>query len=501
MAKLALNSKLTRWICNFSLRQKLFSLIGLLSVGFVLVFVFSAYALYHTTETIQKVREQAQIRIEMATQVAFSIQKLNLSQAQLIATDDRASARAYAVEAIKSASLVEENLALLAQNIGSDDPLLTQLQENLFAIKDSRMQLIRLARANEDEAALALASEIEQNLLQIEVLSNGLINAQRIWVDDLIAEQTRMEFTQVFFFGIISAAIIVIVILFAVLIINLSIRQMHSLEDSMNLLARGDLTLKLEHGGDDEIGQMLNAMKSTVERLNLLVGNISTSATLLGNQAGRLEETSIIIQDSSTNLHQQVTQANEFANNMKHASEEAAAQLKDADDHAIETASTANQVAAEINETASNFRRFQNDLTQTVQATQELSSAAISVTEITNTIMGIAEQTNLLALNAAIEAARAGEQGRGFAVVADEVRQLATRADSASKEISELISSINQKIEHTVTILEKTTTDANSNIDRLQNVADSTSNNEERANNMRRQMNRAVEVISEQQQL
>jgi methyl-accepting chemotaxis protein len=135
----------------------------------------------------------------------------------------------------------------------------------------------------------------------------------------------------------------------------------------------------------------------------------------------------------------------------------------------------------------------------THEVTQKLAESAQAITEITKTIHDISGQTNLLALNAAIEAARAGEAGRGFAVVADEVRQLATHTSNATDNISQQIESIASDINVTVESLDKTTRTAQKNISDLKQIAQDSSLNSQQAEQMKASMESVVQHMDTQQ--
>ncbi len=201
----------------------------------------------------------------------------------------------------------------------------------------------------------------------------------------------------------------------------------------------GDLTRRLDEGSKDELGDLSRAFNRFVARVHEMVQHISSSTGQLGAAA---EEMSAITESSNEGIQRQRSETEQVATAMnqmtstvqevaRHASE-AAASAHSADEetrHGHEvvqaTVNAINALATEINQASDVIQRLEED--------------SQSIGTVLDVIRGIAEQTNLLALNAAIEAARAGEQGRGFAVVADEVRTLASRTQKSTEEINDMI--------------------------------------------------------------
>ena len=297
----------------------------------------------------------------------------------------------------------------------------------------------------------------------------------------------------------VVAISIAVSVALSLVLARFAVKPMFALESAMQALSEGDLRMQLETGSKDEVGRMVNAMSKTVMDLNSIVTNIYGGTETLSTQAESVAQTADGIHDVSTRLHGSVKGIKEDAEIVSSTTQGAVTELEEAAMKAQESADTSESMAHKINDTAVSFERFQENMEHTAQVTRELSKTADTITDITKTIRDISSQTNLLALNAAIEAARAGEQGRGFAVVADEVRQLASRTEDATSEISGLVETISSSVGNAVHMLEGSVNESRENIERLKSVSEETSLSRDQSVHLRDAMHEVVKMIGEQE--
>ncbi len=247
-------------------------------------------------------------------------------------------------------------------------------------------------------------------------------------------------------------------------------RPLEEMTHGMNEVASGggDLTRRLPVHGSDEIGEASSAFNRVMETFGDLVKRVTGSVERLGQATEELNRVSKATEKAGEEQRNETEQAATAMNEMVASSQEVARNAQQATESVGESSEQAEQGASVVRESVERIEKLADEVRRGAEAITELETKSDDIGRVMGVIRDIADQTNLLALNAAIEAARAGEAGRGFAVVADEVRNLAQRSEGSTHEIDEHVESLQQGIRDAVSIMEASREQAQSAVEQAE---------------------------------
>ncbi|WP_045855660.1 methyl-accepting chemotaxis protein [Teredinibacter purpureus] len=282
-------------------------------------------------------------------------------------------------------------------------------------------------------------------------------------------------------------AIIVIALAAKVLGMYWLMAQIHLLRERLLGVANGDFSQSIDEvSSDNEVGQMFSAYNNMIKRVGDVVTRVKALTANISGQVGSLGQAA---QNSEASMGKQNRELEQVSTAMN----EMSATVNEVASHAAEAATSAGKANVDagsgyrvVEMSFENIANMSQNLDGAVGVMQQLDLDAQEIGKVLTVITGIAEQTNLLALNAAIEAARAGEQGRGFAVVADEVRTLAQKTQTSTEEIQRIIERLQNQTTKAVSVVGKSTSAAQEGAEKmgdankeLQKIVDAVSNIQE----------------------
>ncbi|GAB5394132.1 MAG: hypothetical protein Altm2KO_24270 [Alteromonas macleodii] len=444
---------------------KIFLIPGIAALSFIIYLLITVYTALNNGATLEKVQKVQFPALQLSASTLVDMQKVRDTLASAVTTGDQ-DTLTMAQELAEEAKSGLNQIASISPEFRSEISRISSGFDNYFDVAYDVSQSMVNGTAD--------FSRLGELSAQMNLSYDGAIAAMSQFRDAQQAafeeafKNTDSANTSLISTGVILAVVVTVLLFGTAVPIVRGIKQ--SIDDVVRSLKdiaqeNGDLTVRIETKSEDEIGELVYWFNQFMDKLQGVVRDVVEASLPLSNLAQNLrgvtEETQRTIdvqQKSATNAKRAVDTMSGSVDGVAHSAAQAASDANEATTAASEGRQIVQQTVTSIQQLAENVR-------ETADVIARLESDSNKVGSVLDVIKGIAEQTNLLALNAAIEAARAGEQGRGFAVVADEVRTLASRTQQSTEEIQSTIEQLQNAAHSAVEVMSRGTEQATSSVE------------------------------------
>lgn len=452
-------------LSSVSIRTKLFAIPIIGIVAFVMYVTAATVTANANVELLENARKIQFPGVLASKNALVSMENVKAAFESAVTTgDEDALARAE-----KEATIALDNLTAIANLKPALEAEIAPIRANFSEYYETAYGVSQsMIDETADFSKLAQITQKMNSAFDSATKSLSEFNIDQLALFEAAIQQSNDAAKRLSWIGIVMAIVITLVLLGVSIPIVSNLRSsIMNVVDSLREIAQedGDLTKRIITNNKDEIGDLAHWFNQFVEKLQTVVRDIGNSSKPLAALADNLNQVSNNARETISAQQMSAYDAKAAVDNMTNSVNAVAQSASEAASAAAEASSAADDGQSVVNQTVSSIQNLASRVDETALVIKKLEEDSNQVGVVLDVIKGIAEQTNLLALNAAIEAARAGEQGRGFAVVADEVRTLASRTQKSTEEIQSTIEQLQNAARSAVTVMAKGTEQASLSVD------------------------------------
>ncbi|WP_391118199.1 methyl-accepting chemotaxis protein [Psychrobacillus sp. L3] len=463
-----------KWIKNLRITKKMFLLTSITTIGLLLIGGISLWQINKLSNNIESVYHWNVVPIEIVSNMKSNQQNINTAVLELIISKDNTKKQ----ELLSKINTEQQNIDQLRGQYNANIPVVIQMFESFDNLRKNYQNqlndIIELTKQNKSDNAYGVyLKQLEPTAIQLMDVNSNLITFNSDYAEDFYKSNKKDALASITLQVSIIAIAIVLSVLISWVITNLIVRPVNEMKSLMLEAENGDLTVQSIYQSKDEIGVLAVSFNEMVFHLKELIKKVRESSEQVAASSEELTASAEQTNHAAEHIAESSMELATGSDSSLKGTEDASLSVREMETNIMNISESISSVSNNSKVTSLESEKGNEAIKNTIQQMNTVNESVLhsaniikslgvrsgEIEKIVGVISDISEQTNLLALNAAIEAARAGEHGKGFAVVADEVRKLAEESRKSADHITSLIRDIQGNTNNAVSSMEKCTED------------------------------------------
>ncbi|MGD9578245.1 MAG: methyl-accepting chemotaxis protein [Syntrophorhabdus sp.] len=454
-------------ISNLTISKRLAIGFGVILALMIILTVTGIWSLSGMNHKIEQIIKVNNAKIEHAYAIQNAVSAIDKSVLTIVLSNDETTTKTERQKIETARTTYQTSMATLekleATKKGKE--IIQELKQNAEISKNANDRALETAASGNIQSAITTITGTLQISNMLGSACSDLVHYQQEQTS-LGAKDAQATFKRARLLLLIIGAVVFAFAVFLATGLARSITKPLGYGASIaHRIAEGDLTARIENLRTDETGQLLGAMQNMVENLQRIIGEVKAAASNMASASQNLNTNSELMSKGAGEQASRALQVASASEEMSQTILDVAKNTSSIEMSSTETAKLARNGEKVVDSSVHKVKAISETIEASAKLIKSLGDRSNQIGQIIGVINDIADQTNLLALNAAIEAARAGEAGRGFAVVADEVKKLAVRTSNSTSEISSMITSIQKEVHEVVASMETITREVTTGVE------------------------------------